>query len=178
MLLAPWHGFGYPARLACTSQEFGTIKIAGAHHVNRLGIRALGLRRAPIRIHIYRSAHCERGYIPSPPGWCDFVSFAIRCDLCLCDVLSARHLPADIEFERCAASTPRADVTATSMIHVRPRSAKPDPYIGRGQPTVGLWRAGKVEECIAQLARMRLRQVKLGRSGNNIVCSWRAGLAI
>ena len=72
-----------------------------------------------------------RTWLHSVTAWLvRFVSFAIRCDLCRCDVLSARHLPADIEIERCAGSAPRADVNATLMIRARavpcPRASKID----------------------------------------------------
>jgi hypothetical protein len=82
-----------------------------------LGVRELGLRRAPLLIHIYRSAHCERRYIPAPPCWCDFVSLAIRGDLYLCDILSARHSAAEIESKRYIENTSGADINATAMMY-------------------------------------------------------------
>jgi hypothetical protein len=109
-------GTGHLRTIIGAQQEMWAISITEARYVNRLGSSELGLRSAPIRIHIYRCAHCELGYIPSPLSCCDFGSFAIRCDLCPCDILSAWYLAADIEVERSTGSTSGADINAISMI--------------------------------------------------------------
>jgi hypothetical protein len=66
-------------------------------HVDRLGFCKLGLRSAAVGLRLYSGAHRQFHDASVPVGWRNSDRLAVRCGLCVRNVLSSRHRSADIE---------------------------------------------------------------------------------